>query len=943
MGLGNKRVGRLLLLVLLWVWGSLAWADARLLDVHTAAPGSQDISYQRYRLDNGLTLLLHEDHSDPLVHVEVTYHVGSAREVPGMTGFAHLFEHMMFQGSAHVENGQHFALVQGVGGDANGETGRDLTRYYETVPSNQLERVLWLESDRMGFLLPALSQHKFDIQRATVKNEKGQNYDNRPYGRVREQLSAALYPPSHPYAWQPIGRVEDLDRATLGDVQQFFLRWYGPNNATLAIGGDIDVPQTLAWVQRYFGDIQPGPEPTRLAPRPAWLPRTRHLTQEDDIHLPLLYMAIPTVWSGQPDEAALDVLTDRLGGSRTSLLYQRLVKTGLAVSAGANHSCGELACTLEIWAYANAQQDPSLAPLYRQIQQILADPLLGQVSDDGLARIQGRLQASAVWGLESVAGRISVLSSGQALYDDPRHELKALQAMGQVTPEAVQQVYRRYVHKAPAVVLSVVPRGEKSLAAAPEDFIPQAVTVWPRAQGVALPQRPVPEAQRDQPPAAGAWTGNPPPTLWRGSLGQEIAVMGSEQHEIPAISLLLALPGGRQAESPQTLGLAELTARVVSQGSVTLNSEQLSDRLQRLGSSLSLSVGEDYTLVQLSSLTAHLDESLALLQEIWQQPGFREADFARVKAQLLQSQAQARRSPVWLADQTLAQTLYGPQQRQGQPELGSPAQLAGYSLADVQAFYRAHYGARQAKLVVVGDITQAALLPKLAFLGQGPMAGGAGVATPQPSHSVAKPGIYLLDQPGSPQSVIRIGRTALPFDALGEDFLNRLANYPLGGAFNSRLNLRLREQLGYTYGVSAGFGSNRHGGEYVLSTQVRQDATVPAIKEALQLLQEYAGKGPTEAELKQMQQALPLQDAMAYETLGQKAGYLMQLLLDDLPADTARRQQARLAGLDLPPLQQAAARWLDPAQMVIVVVGDAQALEKALAKLHLPLYSVAAP
>ena len=308
--------------------------------------GGFSIPFRKYRLDNGLTVVLHEDHSDPLAHVDVTYHVGSAREEPGRSGFAHLFEHMLFEGSKHVKDGDHGKILSNAGGTLNGSTDSDRTNYYETIPINQLEVALWLEADRMGFLLEAVDQEKFEVQRETVKNERGQRVDNVPYGRWNETAMAALYPPGHPYSWPVIGWMEDLDAAEVDDIKRFFLRWYGPNNATVTIGGDIDVEQTLEWIAKYFGPIPSGPPVENQSPQPGSLDSDRYLTMEDNVHLPAIAMLIPTVYVRHPDEAPLDAAAKVLGQGRASLLYQRLVQTGRAVSAFVSHGCRQLTCEM---------------------------------------------------------------------------------------------------------------------------------------------------------------------------------------------------------------------------------------------------------------------------------------------------------------------------------------------------------------------------------------------------------------------------------------------------------------------------------------------------------------------------------------------------------------------------------------------------------------------
>jgi len=343
------------------------------------------IPYSKYVLDNGLTVVLHEDKSDPLVHVDITYHVGSGREDIGKSGFAHFFEHMMFQGSENVADEQHFALITESGGTLNGTTNSDRTNYFETVPSNQLERMLWLESDRMGFFLDAVTQEKFENQRETVKNERGQRVDNRPYGLLWERVGEAMFPEGHPYSWSTIGYIEDLNRADLNDLKQFFLRWYGPNNATLTIGGDFDTEQTLAWVSKYFGGIPKGPEVEAPKYEPVTLDADRYISLEDNVALPLMYMAFPTVKAFHPDEAPLDVLMSILGDGKTSLLYKNLVKSGKAVQAQAGHSCRELSCEFTLLSL------PTPGNTLKELEAIARDSLSEfekrGVKDDDLIRV----------------------------------------------------------------------------------------------------------------------------------------------------------------------------------------------------------------------------------------------------------------------------------------------------------------------------------------------------------------------------------------------------------------------------------------------------------------------------------------------------------------------------------------------------------------------------
>ncbi|PJG59563.1 M16 family metallopeptidase [Aeromonas cavernicola] len=906
--------------------------------------GKLAIPYQLYKLDNGLTVILAPDRTDPLVHLDVTYHVGSSRETVGKSGFAHFFEHMMFQGSKHVGDQEHMRIINEAGGDMNGTTNKDRTNYYETVPANQLEKVLWLEADRMGFLLDAVSQKKFEIQRSTVKNERAQRVDNQPYGLVSEKVGEALYPRTHPYSWQPIGYVEDLDRVDVNDLKQFFLRWYGPNNATLTLGGDFDTKQALAWIEQYFGSIPRGPEVAEPTPKPVTLPETRYLTLEDKVHLPLLYISYPTVSLGDPQEPALDMFADVLGGSASSMLYQSLVKTGKAIDVGASHYCEELACTLTVYAYPNPAVDGSLKTLKGEVDKVIGEFAQRGLKPEDLEKAISSYRASAIWGLDSVSGKVSQLAMGQVFAKDPNYVFKTLDAISKVTPAQVKSAYDTFIANKSAVVMSVVPKGKGAWQVAKPNFVPakRALPDYSK-HDVALVERPVKDTfdRSVQPNMGGAVSVNMP-VIWHGKLDQGIQIIGTQNDEIPAVSIIIALPGGMLAEGKGELGLANLTAAMMGQGSERLTEADLSDELRKLGSSVSVSSAQYNTLITISSLADKLPQTLALVQEVYQQPGLRAADFERVKAQLLQGMQQSQQQPEWLVSQAFRELVYGKQNRLGQPSDGTATDVAKLTLADVRRFYQRYYSPHNAKVVVVGDVTQSQLEAQLGFLtqwqGKAPTLGSL-----MPKGEQAKPGIYLVDKPGAPQSVIRIGRRAMPFDTMGDYFTAGLMNFNLGGNFNSRINLNLREDKGYTYGASSGFSANREAGTFATGADVRSDATVDAIRQFLQELDNYRTTGPTPVELAYMRSAVSQQDAISYETLDQKASFLLQMIMYDLQPDYVQAQTQRIKTVASAELKASAAHWLDPAQMVIVVVGDKQKLEKPLQELHLPIYPLQLP
>ncbi len=536
------------------------------------------IPYEKYTLENGLTVILHEDHSDPLVHVDVTYHVGSAREDVGKSGFAHFFEHMMFQGSKHVADEQHFKVITESGGNLNGTTNTDRTNYFETVPANQLEKVLWLESDRMGYLLEAVDQTKFENQRETVKNERAQRVDNQPYGLRYELNGEALYPEGHPYSWMTIGYVEDLDRVNVNDLKAFFKRWYGPNNAVLTIGGDIDVAKTKAWIKKYFGEIPAGPAVEEPEPQPVTLTETRYMTLEDKVHLPLLQITYPTVYGRHEDEAPLDVLADILGGGKTSLFYKNLVKEGMAVQAVVSHPCRELACEFQLLALANPAKITSLSTLQEVLNQTLKEFETRGVTADDLARTKGQIEARTVFGLQSVSGKVSALAANETFYQTPDLIAEDIERYNAVTADDVMRVYNKYIKDANSVVLSVVPKGQVQLAAAEQTFERPVRNIHVETVDVAGEEAftSAPSSfDRSVMPKAGDAPVVEVPDYWEAELANGIKILGVTSTETPTVTLTLGMDGGMLLDSEGKAGTAYLTALLMNETTKHYSNEAL--------------------------------------------------------------------------------------------------------------------------------------------------------------------------------------------------------------------------------------------------------------------------------------------------------------------------------------------------------------------------------
>ncbi|MCW8865696.1 MAG: insulinase family protein [Colwellia sp.] len=894
------------------------------------------IPFKKYKLANGLTVILHQDNSDPLVHVDVTYHVGSAREQLGKSGFAHFFEHMMFQGSKNVADEQHFKIVTQSGGDLNGTTNTDRTNYYETVPRNQLEKMLWLESDRMGFLLETITEEKFEIQRATVKNERGQNVDNRPYGRLNETINQMMYPREHPYSWPVIGYMTDLDRGTLTDLKTFFSRWYGPNNAVLTIGGDFDEAQTLAWVNQYFGELKAGPQVDSIAKQLTTLEKNRYYSFSDNVSLPLLYISFPTVYGMHEDEAALDVFSNIIGNGPTSLLYKNLVKSGVAVQAGATHPCKELACQMNFFALPNPQQGMDLAKLEQVIKDTLLEFEQRGVNDDDLLKTKVNIETDTIYGLQSVSGKVSTLAHYQTILGDADFTERQVARYNQVTKDDVMRVYKKYIKGKGAAVLSIYPHGQKQFIAQADDFVLPDVANPPELASLDTPiMKNTSSFDRSIMPKAGVNPQIEVPKLWRDSFKNGIEIIATQNSETPTVSLLLSIEGGPLLDPIDKAGLASLTASLMNEGTTNYIKEELSNELAKLGSDISIGASGRNTYIQVSSLVKNLDATLTLMIDMMLNPAFEQADFDRVKNQLIQSLEQGSKDASTLASRALRQVTYGENNRVGLPSRGTVATVSAITLNDIKAFYQQYFSPKHASLVIVGDISKSDIMPKLSYLKAWQ---GSDYTIPKYKQfpQVTPNKIYFVDLPNASQSVIKYSRRSMPYDATGEHFKATLMNYPLGSAFNSRINLNLREDKGYTYGASSYFTAGKTLGRFTAGASVKKEHTLDAMLEIENELEAYQQHGLTGDEVSFMRQAISQNEALSYETPRQKSGFLRQLLQYDLAENYGEQQSEIINEISLEQLNNIAKEQLSK-PMQWIVVGDGQVIRPQLEKMKLDI------
>ncbi|WP_277054265.1 M16 family metallopeptidase [Pseudoalteromonas marina] len=906
-----------------------------LIESVQANPNDINIPYKKYKLDNGLTVIVHEDHSDPLVHVDVTYHVGSAREELGKSGFAHFFEHMMFQGSENVADEEHFKIISEAGGNLNGTTNSDRTNYFETVPVNQLEKMLWLESDRMGFLLDAVTQEKFEVQRETVKNERGQRVDNRPYGRLGERMAQAMYPDGHPYSWPVIGFMDDLNRVNVNDLKAFFLKWYGPNNATLTIGGDINANEILPLVTKYFAPIPKGPEIPKVEKKAVTLNADRYISMEDKVHLPLLAMSFPTTYARSEDEAPLDILAEILGGGNNSLLYKNLVKTQLAVQASANHPCQELSCSISIYALPNPTSGKTLADMEKIVRDSFTEFEKRGVTQDDLDKVKAKIESGAIFGLQSVSGKVSQLAASETFTGNPNSTKAEIARYNSVTKADVMRVFNQYIKGKSSVIMSVVPEGQTQLIAAPDNFTPKKHDFGGPSTTSAddlVARRAVDTFDRSVQPVAGANPAVDVPALWQTKTDNGIKILGTQSSETPTTAVFIKIPGGFYNEHTSKVGLSSMTASLMSESTQNYTTEEMSNALEKLGSQVSIYADKTHTNVYVSTLTKNLDATLKLVEEKLFRPAFNADDFERNKKQIIQNIQHSMKDAGYLASNTYSKLLYG-DNIAGLPSSGTLNSIEAITLDDVETFYKANFKPQGAQVIIVSDLSEAAVEPKVKSALANWQGKGQSFDVDFTEPNVQTNVIYLVDKPGAPQSQIRIGKRDMVEDITGEFFKANLMNFALGGTFNSRINLNLREDKGYTYGARSRFWGDKTSGGFTASAAVRADSTAASITEFTNELNNYAQNGVTDEELMFMRKAINQKDALKYETPNAKLGFLAQILEFNLEPNFVKERNKIVSTISKEEINALAKKHLNAKDMIYLVVGDAKTLRPELEKL----------
>jgi zinc protease len=927
----NARLSMLLSSLALVLAAAAPTAPAQNAPPATALP---QIAFDKTRLPNGLELILIEDHRLPIVAVNIWYHVGPANEAPGLTGFAHLFEHMMFAATRHVARGQADRLLEGAGAtDSNGSTDYDRTNYYDTVPSNQLALALWVHADRMGYLLDVLDQTALSNQQDVVRNERRQSVENRPYGIVEEAMNHALFPKNHPYYASVIGSHADIQNAKLADVRDFFSRYYGPNNASIVIAGDIDKAKTRALVTKYFGSFKrsaPVPTPNVAAPP---ITRERRLTVLDRVELPRVYMAWLTPPAYQPGDAELAVTAQILAGGKAGRLYKSLVyERQIAQDTAAAQNSNALTSTFVV--DVTARPGIEAATLEGAIDAELKALRDNGPSEQEVERARNTIETAMLTSIEKLggAGLANQFNQYNQYTGDPGYLPKDIARLRRVSAADVQRVARSYLQPNMRVVVAGVP-GKPELGpdpkAAPVKAAPaKAATKTAAAAGINRD-----EAWRRKPPKAGP---APKFTLPQGEtfrLANGLRVIHHHNPTLPLVAAELVVKSGSDANPDNEPGMAGFTAQMLQEGTATRSAPRIADEIAQLGAFLGTGSSTDASTVSLLSLRANFAQALDVLADVALHPAFPTAEVERQRAARIGALAQQRDDPAQVASVAAAGALYGARHPYGYGQLGTEQAIRAATRDDLYQFWRRHYVPANAALIVSGDIT----LDELRGLAESRFGGWPRVL-PSPvlpdDAEGAKARLVMVDKPGAPQTALRV--TQLAANRKTPDYpAMQVMNAALGGLFSSRINLNLREEKGYSYGVFSAFRYDRTPGPFIIAGSVRTDVTGASIAE---IFKEVRGIRATPLPATELAGA---RDSQVYSLPGQFetnstiGASLAETYIFDLPADYWRGLPDQFRRVTAAQVQAAANKYLAPEKMKVIAVGDKAAVLPQLKDLGL--------
>ncbi len=888
-----------------------------------------EISYEKMVLENGLTVILHQDTSDPIVAFSTIVHVGSSREKKGRTGFAHFFEHMSFNDSENVPMGANRKMIPELGGTRNGGTWSDGTIYFEVVPKDAFEKLMWIDSDRFGYMINTVKQGTLEREKQVVKNEKRQRVDNRAYGHTSHVIKKAMYPESHPYNWTVIGDLEDLQNATLEDVREFYDQYYVPANATLVIAGDIDIAQTKASVKRWFGEIKAGSPVPDMAPMPIKLEASKKLYHLDNLaQLPEIRLTFPTVEQYHPDAYALDALGEILSFGKQAPMFTTLVEEQkLSSSVAAFNRSEELAGSFTIRVRANVGVD--LDDVNQAISASLEKFESEGIRDNALTKIKARQETVFYNGISSVLNKARQLGIYQEFAGDPSYYLQDINNIKAVTKSDVLRVYNKYIKNQPSIMTSFVPKAQPELivdGSVQAKVVEEAIvagkepefTEDPNASFVRTPTK----YDRSE-PALSELPVMSSPEIWQSKTANGIALYGIEHSEVPLVEFSLTIKGGQALDENGKQGTAALLASMLNEGTANKTPAELEDAIGLLGSNIRFSASKIDIEVTGSSLARNFSKTIDLVSEMLLEPRFNEADFERIKTRRLSNIKSSMGNPSTIANQVFFKLLYGEDHVAGQIMGGTAEQVKNVKLDDLRNWYQKNLSPDMTTFNVTGAIDANAV--EMALQGLEKKWPKKNVQFPSIAHPAVtqKPQVYFIDFPDAKQSVLTMGKVAVA--ANDEDFNKiNIVNNRLGAGSSARLTQTLRINKGYTYGAFSFIQARReYPGAFVASTQVRSNVTL----ESLQILQDLIGNYAEtfeQTDLDTTKNLLKKSSTRRFETLRQLLGEVSRFSEFNLPENYLELEQAQLANMNLSEARDLINEHIDESKMIYLVVGDAK-------------------
>ncbi|AFH47989.1 Putative Zn-dependent peptidase [Ignavibacterium album JCM 16511] len=890
------------------------------------------LDYEKYKLSNGLEVILHEDKSDPIVSVTILYHVGSNREKPGKTGFAHLFEHMMFQESQHVGQDKFFKYIQENGGTLNGGTWQDGTIYYQIVPKNALELVLWLESDRMGYLLPTVTQEAFLNQQEVVQNEKRQRVDNQPYGHTSYVINKLLYPTGHPYSWEVIGELIDLQNATVKDVHDFYRTWYGPNNATLVVAGDFDKSETKKLIEKYFGELKPSDPVTDLKPMPVELKEIKKAFYEDKFaQSPELNMVFPTVEQYNKDGYALDVLADLLAKGKRSPFYKVIVEEKkLAPSVSVFQNSSELAGDFRI--RIRTFPDKNLTEVEKAIFEALEKFEKDGFTDKDLERIKAGIETNFYNQIASVLGKSFQLAQYNEYAGSPDFISEDLKNSLAVTKEDVWRVYNKYIKNKNYVLTSFVPAGKTDLIAAQsEKFVVPEEQIKPLNEEEIKVRNSNPDNQvkvdpipssfdRNIVPALGADPLINVPKVWDAKLKNGIKIYGIEYNELPLFDFQIEIKGGLLQDEMNKVGVANLTARMLTQGTKNKTPIELEDAIEELGARINVSATNESIVLQANCLSSKFNEVYKLTEEILLEPRWDEKEFARLKQETLETIRRGKSNPAAVASNVFNKLIYGDDHIFSKSILGTEESVNAITLDDLKDYYQKNIAPQLASISFAGNIKKDEVVKAFSSLEKRWNEKPVKIKTYPEPIMTDKSVVYFIDFPNAKQSEIRIGHLGINYTH-PDYFKAYVMNYKLGGSFNGIVNLILREEKGFTYGARTDFRGTELPGYFVAAAAVQTNATLESAQIFRDEIVKYRN-GISEEDMNFTKNSLLKSNALRFETLGALRGMLSQIAKYNLPFDYVKNQEKQIQNMTIEEHKKLAEKYLQPDKMIYLIVGD---------------------